>query len=285
MPLVGGDVRIASVLGEPRQEVRRHTFVGGNFYMLRLLNRYRAELGVTASSRELHTAADRTVEFLRTQTAQVSVANAGVVNGRVEFDVDVVNLSGHKLPTAYPSRRAWLNVIVRDPAGNVVFESGAVDSSGAIRGNDNDVDAARFEPHFRTVRNAGEVQIYESIMAGVGGEVTTGLLTAARYVKDNRLLPAGFAKASAEPDIAVHGAARDDPDFTASGDRVRFSVDAGGPGPFQVQVALLFQPIGFRWAENLRRYDAAETQRFVGYYRATSASSWETLARATATAR
>jgi hypothetical protein len=33
------------------------------------------------------------------------------------------------------------------------------------------------------------VQIYEAVMAGPDGAVTTGLLTAVRFVKDNRLLP------------------------------------------------------------------------------------------------
>ena len=40
--------------------------------------------------------------------------------------------------------------------------------------------------------------------------VTTGLLTGVRYVKDNRLLPRGFDKATHEWDIAVYGAAADD---------------------------------------------------------------------------
>ena len=34
--------------------------------------------------------------------------------GRLQAEVVVENLGGHKLPTAYPSRRAWLHVIVRD---------------------------------------------------------------------------------------------------------------------------------------------------------------------------
>ena len=33
-----------------------------------------------------------------------------------------------------------------------------------------------------------------------------------------------------------------------------------------VSAELLFQTIGYRWAENLRDYDAFETNRFVEYY-------------------
>ena len=44
---------------------------------------------------------------------------------------------------------------------------------------------------------------------------------------------------------------------------------------------LWFQPIGFRWAQNLKGYDAFETQRFVRYYDAMAASSGLVLARDT----
>jgi hypothetical protein len=36
--------------------------------------------------------------------------------------------------------------------------------------------------------------------------------------------------------------------------------------------------IGFRWADNLRRYKAEETTRFVGYYDSMASSSSELLA-------
>jgi len=38
------------------------------------------------------------------------------------------------------------------------------------------------------------------------------------YLKDNRLLPKGFDKTTAASEIAVHGDALDDPDFSAAGD-------------------------------------------------------------------
>ena len=40
--------------------------------------------------------------------------------------------------------------------------------------------------------------------------MTTGLLKGLRFVKDNRLLPRGFDKASADADIAVRGDAAAD---------------------------------------------------------------------------
>jgi hypothetical protein len=44
-------------------------------------------------------------------------------------------------------------------------------------------------------------------------------------------------------------------------------------GPFTVRAELWFQPIGYRWAENLADYDAPETNLFVRYYRDMAAGS------------
>jgi hypothetical protein len=285
MPVVTEDVPITSVFGEPRPGFSRHTFVGGNFYMQRILNRFRADLAVQAQPQEMDAAAKRTIAHLQTQTATVAIQDLHVRNGRAEMTVAVQNLSGHKLPTAYPSRRAWLHVTLRDRNGRVLFESGAVNADGSIKGNDNDEDADRFEPHHTEITRDDQVQIYESIMVGRDGKVTTGLLAALRYVKDNRLLPNGFDKASADPIVAVHGEAERDDDFTGGGDRTRYSLPVGdAAGPLQADVELMFQPIAYRWSMNLKKYDAAETKRFVGYYEQTAPSSAVSLGAAHAIA-
>lgn len=281
MPAVAEEVPIASVLGQKRADTVRHTFVGGNFFMQRMLNRYRLDLGVAAESQELDAAANRTIAHLQSEAATVAIGNVDVSAGRLTTTIAVENLGGHKLPTAYPSRRAWLHVTVRDRTGRVVFESGAVEPNGSIRGNDNDADATKFEPHYTQIASADQVQIYESVMAGPTGALTTGLLTAVRYVKDNRLLPHGFDKATADKDIAVHGDAERDADFVGGGDVVRYSVNVGdAQGPFRIDAELLYQPISYRWATNLKAYDAFEPKRFTGYYDSMAAASSVVLARA-----
>jgi hypothetical protein len=65
-------------------------------------------------------------------------------------------------------------------------------------------------------------------------------------------------------------------------DRVRYIVALGAAqGPFRVEAELLYQPIGFRWADNLRSYaGAAEPRRFTGYYETMAPGATAVLARA-----
>jgi hypothetical protein len=280
MPAVSEPTPIASVLSDPRPGMSRHTFLGGNFLMLRMLNRWRTDLGVVAEQQELEAAAQQTLAQLGNNSARISISDVSIEGGRLSADVSVENLTGHKLPTAYPSRRAWIHFIVKDADGRAVFESGGVASSGEIAGNDNDADPSKYEPHYREITTADQVEIYESVMVDRTGAVTTGLLSAVRYIKDNRLLPRGFAKATAVPDIAVLGEAGSDPAFTGGGHRIRYAVAIStARQPFTVEAELLYQPIGFRWAHNLQKYDAFEARRFVSYYDGMREGHTATLAR------
>ncbi len=283
MPVVDEKVRITSALGKLRDGMARHTFVGGNFFIQRMLNKFRRDLGVTALPEEFEAAATRTIEHLKAQTAQVSIDRIDVGAGRLQADISVQNLSGHKFPTAYPSRRAWLHVTVTDRENRTVFESGALNPDGSIQGNDNDADPARFEPHYAEINNAGQVQIYEDIMVGSDNVPTTGLLAAVRFIKDNRLLPKGFDKRRVDAEIAPQGAAATDEDFTGGVDKIRYSVPLGtSAGPYRIEAELWFQPISFRWANNLKPNNAMEPQRFAGYYDAMSTGSAVRLVQATA---
>jgi hypothetical protein len=264
--------------------MHRHVFVGGNFVMEGMLQDHREDLDVQAQPEVLDAAMKRTIEFLQTKTAKVTICGTDVAPGQLTIHVEVQNLTGHKLPTAYPSRRAWLHVVVRDANGQVVFESGALNADGSIVGNDNDADPLRFEPHYSEITSPQQVEIYEPILKDSEGRVTTGLLHAVGYLKDNRLLPTGFNKHTAEKDIAVTGNAADDPDFTGEGSLVRYKVSTGNAkGPFRVAVELWYQPIGFRWAHNLGAYQAAEPQRLVRYYEQAAKKSAVVLAKAEAT--
>ncbi|MDP9091033.1 MAG: NapC/NirT family cytochrome c [Pseudomonadota bacterium] len=285
MPPVEEDIAVTRILGSPRPDAKRHQFVGANFAMQKILARYRDELNVSAEPREMYGAADRTMRYLQNEAAALSVAPPLIRDGRLEEVITVENLGGHKLPTAYPSRRVWLHVLVRDRDHRPVFESGALNPDGSIVGNDNDIDPSKYEAHYREIRQPDQVQIYESILGDVKDQVTTGLLFAARYLKDNRILPRGFDKSTAAPEIAVRGDALADPSFTDGRHSIKYSVELGqAAGPFQVDVELWYQPIGYRWANNLKPYDAEETRRFTAYYQATGAGGAVLLVKASRSA-
>lgn len=284
MPVVDETVAATTLYGVPRDGVHRHVFVGGNFLMLHMLNQHRDDLAVKARPADLEASAARTAEFLRTQTASMQIAKVQAESGALAFSVTVVNHTGHKLPTAYPSRRAWLHVTVRDQHGTVVFESGHLNPDGSIAGNDNDLDPLKFEPHYPIISRPDQVEIFEPILGDQKGHVTTGLLSAVAYLKDNRILPSGFDKATANHDISVVGEAASDPNFTGGSAQVRYEVQTNGSaGPYHVEAELWYQPIGFRWAHNLEHYKADEPQRMVSYYEQNARETAVKLAQAEVT--
>ena len=102
-----------------------------------------------------------------------------------------------------------------------------------------------------------------------------------RYVKDNRILPRGFDKATADADVAVSRRCGG-----RSGVRERRGPHALQRGcrdaprvPIRVDAELWYQPIGFRWAQNLRLQPARETNRFVAYFESMADVSAIVLAR------
>jgi hypothetical protein len=253
-----------SVTGGPeRAPFSQHHFVGGNAYMVTVFRHLGEEFGVTASSEHFEATLRRIEEQLSERTARLEIADPAVDGSTLRASVAVANLAGHKFPTGFPSRRAWLHVTVLDADGAVVFESGRPEPSGAVAGNDNDRDAAAFEPHYEVITDQEQVQIYEAIVSDTEGNVTTILLRGAGYLKDNRLLPAGFDPAAASADVLPAGTASADADFAAGGDVVTYEVDvSGAAGPFTIEAELLYQSIGLRWADNLLASEGAEIEQF-----------------------
>jgi len=277
MPSVPDAAPIASILAEPHTDTARHEFAGGNFLvpaMLRWLG-----VAMPALPQDLDRAAARARTLVGESAAKLAVGEVQIKEGRLEAMLTVENLAGHKLPTAYPSRRAWLHVTVKDGGGKVIFESGALGPDGKIAGNDNDEDPRRFEPHHTFIEKPGDVQIYEAILGDVQGRVTTGLLSASRYLKDNRILPSGFDKKKAPADVAVHGEALADEDFASGTDGVVLRIPVGhAAAPYRIEAELLYQPIGYRWAENLRPVEGPEPRAFTRAYSALAAISYQRMA-------
>jgi hypothetical protein len=247
-----------------RDDYRAHTFVGGNAFMLDLLRRNSEELGVQADADALRRNARATRRQLAHQTAKLAVEGAALVEGELRFDVAVRNETGHKFPTGYPARRAWLRVQVR--AGReVIFDSGAYDEDGRLRG----IADERAEPHHAEIRDPSQVQVYEMVATDAEGEATTYLTRMAKVAKDNRLLPSGWLPDGPHAEATAPVGTGEDADFAGGGDRTRYrvAVPAGAAGGGFVVVAwLLYQPVPPAWVDPLREVDSEEARRFVRMY-------------------
>ncbi len=270
MPKAEGAVAISIMGSPPRSPFSLHTFTGGNAYMLNILKDFSNEIIVQTDNAGFDESIQRTEDLLTQQTATLKIDSAQLNDNQLDIDVSLVTLTGHKFPAGFPSRRAWIHLTVLDASGQTLFESGAYEPNGSIIGNANDEDDSQFEPHYTEITSADQVQIYEDIMQDVNGNVTTALLTAESYIKDNRLLPSGFDKAVANADIAVRGAAAEDGDFIGAGDTVHYGIKLdAAPEALTIQVELLYQSVGYRWAQNLAQQPNQAVDDFLRYYDAT----------------
>lgn len=254
-----------------RSPYGRHTFVGGNALVLGILAEHAEELGLPAPPEAYAAAREATHELLATRTARLELQDLERRGTALAFAVRVENLAGHKLPTGHPSRRAWLRVVVRDGRGRVLFASGATDGAGRIVGADgtplaSELAGGPVEPHRDVVRAPGEVALFEAAMADVEGRPTHRLLRAARWWKDDRLLPAGWSASAPDGPRTAPVGVEGDASFGPGGDRVRYELEGLPDGPLEVEVALLHQSISARWAAELFRHATPEVEAFRALY-------------------
>ncbi len=246
----------------------KHHLVGANTTMLTLLRDNAAQLDVISPDMDL--AIDRARTMLQ-NAATIDIVSASVTNGVLEARLKVQNESGHKTPTSYPSRRMWIHFKVTDSSNNVVFESGRINADGSIAGADGDADQTVFEPHYETITNDSQVQIYEPVVGDTDGNVTYTLLRAAYYIKDNRLTPKGFDKNSVPDDVAVRGSAFDDTDFNQGSDEITYRFPVAVAGNLKVTVALNYQSIAHDFLQDMYRdKQLAQVQTFKAMYDAQS---------------
>ncbi len=254
-----------------RSPLHTHEFVGGNVFMLKMLRNFGDELGVRASAAHFDSTIDRSMRLLERQSVQLNLT--AVWNSMADsltIEVAVENLSGHKFPTAYPSRRAWLELKVEDQSGNIVFHSGAWDATGEIVGLD-----PGYEPHHQTITQQDQVQIYQNIPRDVNSDKTYTLLRIAGYLKDNRIPPAGYLSDGLAADSTrIEGLATQDPDFNRNGleegtggDKVHYSVSGLSPdASYYISATMNYQTIAPRFAQDLFDYDLPEVEVFQSYY-------------------
>jgi hypothetical protein len=270
MPELEESVVLSSIppASPPRSPFSQHHFVGGNTTMLRLMRANIDAVGVTADEVHFDSTIARTERLLQSASADL-YTDTSVEGDTLRLLVAVINQTGHKFPTGFPSRRVWLRVKVFDSENNVVFESGSWDDEGRIIGVDG------FEPHHDIIRRQDQVQIYQSVMVDVDGEVTWTLLRGADYIKDNRIPPSGFT--SEHPNYehtAIKGAAANDGNFNrfipgeGTGlDEVHYRIGGLPSGSdYRAEVSLVYQGLAPEFLDDLFTYETADVATFRGMW-------------------
>ena len=272
MPEVEESMRISlrpPWLETQREPIWRHDFAGGNIFLTSILSANRDELGVTATSGHFDYTTGKAKSMLETRTLDLT-ADAFFTGDTLAVDVALKNLTGHKFPTGFPSRRAWIRLSVRGDDGSTVFDSGNWDETNEIIGLD-----ASFDTHHDYIYDESDVQVYEPVMADDTGGITYTLLKAAVYLKDNRLPPQGFtSSASGYADMSIAGDADDDPDFNrtdgvegSGADIVHYRIPlTDGGSLYTVDAAVYYQTVPPRFAADLFSHDGGTIGAFRTYY-------------------
>ncbi len=254
----GGDFNIGA-----REPYGRHLFVGGNTWIPQLLRDNPDVLHPHAPA----AAFDATIAAARDNLTRAATVDASVTRdgGRLVGDVSITNTSGHKFPTGYPARRAWLHVLVTDADGAAVFESGGYDPVGRLIDGQGEVLRSEWRggpvlPHVDTITDDAQVVVYEPILQGADGAPTFRLYRAVAYAKDTRLLPGGWDAGAPEAagigPVGVDG----DANFGPGGDTVHVDVKVGHKAPYTVLAEVLYQPVSARWSSELFGVDLPETR-------------------------
>jgi hypothetical protein len=245
-----------------RKPYGQHRFSGGNAYMLRILADNMEWTGAAIAPAELEEAG---AEAHVADGADVAVVSAAMEGSALAVVVQVENHAGHKLPTGYPGRRAWIHLRALGAGGEVLFESGAFDAEGAlVDAQGKRLDSAKaVMPHRDLITSGAEVQVYEAVAKDAAGAPTHRPLASVGFVKDNRLLPAGWSSANTWIDwIGPVGVAGDDT-FKAGLDRVTYQI-AAGAAVRRVTVELLYQSVRPAELEALARVPQPAAVRFSG---------------------
>lgn len=255
-----------------RQPFGRHTLIGSNTLMTRILRDNAEDLGVTATTKSFEASLKAMKSFLENQTARLELGAPRQQSGQVILPVTIQNLAGHKLPTAYPSRRMWIQLEVTDEAGQTVFHSGNFNDEGQLVDQQAQVLASEktggpILPHQSVISSASTPQVYESIMADAAGQPTFTLLRAAEFVKDNRILPQGWSDEDAYAATLGPRGIQADPNFVGGSDTVDYQLELP-PGQYTATATLRFQVIAPRHAAELFLHSTKEVKQFQEFYEA-----------------
>ena len=273
LPLIENDGVVLSanyMFLQPRTPFGRHHFAGANTFMLEMLKNNIGTLGLFANATQFDSTINRTERMLR--SGLVLDARMVARDADTAFvDVTLLNTAGHKFPSGYPARRAWVEIVLTDEDGDTLFRSGGWNDTWEVVGHD-----AQWEPHHDVITQPDQAQIYEMVMGDVNGDKTTVLERAASKLKDNRLVPQGFTQAHYTYDTAyVANVPASDTDFNhddlgtegSGSDIIHYHAPMGGyAGNVNVGVHVWYQSAPPKWMEEMFGHNSTEIDAFRDMY-------------------
>jgi hypothetical protein len=272
MPKIYDPISISSRGSYPdRTPFWRHTFVGGNLYILKILKANIDSINATAEPEHFDSTIARAKHNMSENTLVLSTFS-DFQNDSLEIRVILENLAGHKIPTGIPFRRMWIHLKVEEIGGLVIFESGEWDSEGKIADYNSD-----YEPHYNIITSEDDVQAYEGVFIDVDQNVTYTLLRAAEFVKDNRIPPVGFTSSHYSYDsTGIFGDAVGDPNFNKDSgnegtgmDIVTYKIPGEQNKTYRVTAEVCYQSVKPELVDHLRGIGEPDITRFVDMYDAT----------------
>jgi hypothetical protein len=269
MPRIYDSVRIANgYMNLPkRSPFNLHKFQGGNAFMIELIKNNKTKLGITTEDIKFDSSIAITKRNIRYNSMMVDLVQDSITTDTAYYRVSLTNLTGHKFPSGYPSRRAVLQFVIVGNNNDTLFQTGVFDAQGEVKGY-----TASYEPHYTFIHSPSQHQIYEMVMGDVNGNKTTVLERGDTCLKDNRIPPEGFSVFSPVYDtVKIVGDASTDPDFNlypggveGSGrDIVHFHIPITGfPSIHHVYTRLLYQTVPPSWVAEMFTFSSAEIDSF-----------------------
>ena len=223
-----------------RDNYSRHSLHGLNVFLNEMFQEFPLILGIrqidfmsgVATELPLITARESFLEMARNQTANLEILSTEITpDGELKVVIKITNLAGHYIPSGVNFRRMFIEFLVNDAQGNVLWASGRTNSVGAIiEGVDGPVlptelvleNPQAFQPHYQQITNEDQVQIYQEVVADSDGNITTSFIRRVFTIKNNRIRPEGFdpafffdSSSAFERELAeIPGEAKFDPYYT-----------------------------------------------------------------------
>ncbi len=255
---------------QPRSPFAMHQHAGANVFMERLLKQNSAAIGVTATDVQFDSTINRSTRMLQQHTLDMVIAETNRTNDTLFIELALINKAGHKFPSGFPSRRAWVEVVAVTANGDTLFHSGQTDANFNLIAENED-----YEPHQQIINSEQQVQIYEMVMGDVNGDVTTVLERGYQHLKDNRIPPEGFNSQHFNYDtVQIVGAAATDPDFNRAGaiegtgsDRLHFHIPLNSYyGKVDLSARVYYQTVSSKWLAEMFSHSSTEINTFRSYY-------------------